>query len=71
LGFIALAFFSAFTHHEDSSIKAAAAEPPQIATVESSPTPAEPLVDKNTATEINALEATLSSTVRRHHQQTE
>ena len=74
LGFIALAFFSAFTHHEDCSIKATAAEPPQVATVESSPTSVARLRDKNTATEANALEATPSSTVRRHrrhHHQTE
>src|ERR1700756_4237863 len=32
-GFIALAFFGAFTHPEDSSIKATAAEPPQVTTV--------------------------------------
>lgn len=74
-GFFAIAFFSTLTHRGDSSIKARAAEPPQVAAVESSPTPAEPLVDKSIATEVNTLEATQSSTVRRHrrrhHQQTQ
>jgi Protein of unknown function (DUF4236) len=65
-GFIALAFLSTFTHHEDSSIKATAAEPPAVTAVESSPTPVARLADKGTDAEDNALETTLTSSVRRH-----
>jgi hypothetical protein len=65
-GFIFLAFFSTFTHHEDSSIKATAAETSAVTTVESLPTPVARLADKNTALEDSALETTPASTVRRH-----
>jgi Protein of unknown function (DUF4236) len=65
-GFIALAFFSAFTHHEDNALKVAAAEPPPVTAVESSPTPVARLVDKSTLIEANDLETTPAPTVRRH-----
>jgi Protein of unknown function (DUF4236) len=63
-GFIALALFSTFTHHDDSALKAAGAEAPTVTAVESSPTPVLRLADKDT--EDNALETTLTSSVRRH-----
>src|ERR1700746_3380266 len=44
-GAIALAFFSTFTHHEDSAPKAGGAHPPVVTAVESSPAPVAPLVD--------------------------
>jgi uncharacterized protein DUF4236 len=72
-GFIALAFLSMFTRHEDSALKAAGAEPSAVTAVEASPTPVARLADKDT--EDNALETTLRSSVRRHrrhhHQQTD
>jgi hypothetical protein len=67
-GFIALAFLSTFTHHDDNALKATSPETSAVTTVESSPTPVARLVDKNTAIEENALETTPASTVRRHHQ---
>jgi hypothetical protein len=74
-GFIALAFISTFSQHDDNALKATSAEPSAVTVVESSPTPVARLVDKNTAIEDNALETTPNSTVRRHrrhhHQQTE
>jgi uncharacterized protein DUF4236 len=58
---VALAFFSMFTHHEDNSLGAAAAEPPQATPVQSSPTPVARLVDKNTALQNSASETTPTS----------
>jgi hypothetical protein len=72
-GFIALAFFRTFTHHDDNALKATSAGVPAVTAVESSPTPVLRLADKDT--EDNALETALRSSVRRHrrhhHQQTE
>jgi Protein of unknown function (DUF4236) len=74
-GFIALAFFSTFTHREDNARKATGVEAPAVTAVESSPAPVAPLVDKSTTIEDSALETTLTSSVRRHrrhhHHQTE
>jgi hypothetical protein len=66
-GFVALAFFSTFTHHEDNSAKATTVEPPLVASVESSPTPVARPVNRNVGIEDDDSEATLTSAVRRHH----
>src|SRR5260221_14361279 len=53
-GFIALAFFSTFTHHDDGGLKPAGAEPSAVTAVESSPTPIARLADKGAAIEDTA-----------------
>jgi Protein of unknown function (DUF4236) len=71
-GFIALAFLSTFSHHDDNALTATSAETSAVTTVESLPTPVARLADKNTAIEENALQTTPASSVRRHrrtHQQ--
>ena len=64
-GGIALAFFSMFAHREDNSLGATTAEPPQVTSVESSPTPVAPLVDKGSAIEDDASKTTPASSVHR------
>jgi hypothetical protein len=66
LGFIALAFFSTFSHHEESALKAAGAEAPTVTAVQSSPTPVARLTDKGAAIEDSALETKPTSVIRRH-----
>jgi hypothetical protein len=64
-GLVVLVFFGAFTRHEDNSPGATTAEPPPATSVESSPTPVAPLVDKGSAIEDDASETTPTSSVHR------